>query len=334
MRILLYLLITTLLISLPAQSKNFCFIQLLSGTNEKEIENIFNQIREYPSTFLLKYNKFYTIRVGPFKSIKICRFRRNYLEEKYRNLHLKPIILIRTYKIPPSNHLVKIFNPTNQRRNTSVHKRFTEHKKQKEYLLYLQKAKICMGKKDCTNAIKYLSLAIAKNPHNPLLYTYLGYAYSHIGNYTKALESFKKALEINPKFAEGYAGMGYLYLQLHAPNAAALAFKKAHELNPKDIVYSVNYAISLLEAKKYKNALKVFKELKEKYPFLPEIYFNEAILLIKTGNYTEAKNDLKLFLEMTKANQYYTPYRETAQKLIQAINSITKGNNEKGKNTK
>ena len=319
------LLITTT--SPQSWGKNFCFVQLLSSKNKTAIEKVFSEIKEYPNTFLLKYKSFYTIRVGPFKDYKVCKFRSDYLKEKYKSLKLNPLIVSSHENFPSSKHIIKVFTFKKKKPQPNNPK-----KKNKDYLLYLQKAKICMGRRDCTNAIKYLTLAIEKNPHNPLLYTYLGYAYAHIGNYTKAFDSFRKALEINPNFAEGYAGMGYLYLQLHAPNAAAVAFKKAYELNPKNIVYGVNYAVSLLEAKKYSQSLNLFKKLKQEYPFIPEIYFNEALLLIKTNNLSKAADDLKLFLEMTKTNKYYKPYRKVAKELLQRINFLTQGRHEKDAN--
>lgn len=331
MKKLLLVLTISLFAIAQTHAKHFCFIQVLSSKDGKKTEEIFSEIKEFPATYLLKYGKVYTIRIGPFEDFKACKFRSKYLKEKYKYLGLNPIVISRSYQKPPEDKIVKTFQPQNSSlqkpKEEKENKKVTsdENEDRKLYLLYLEKAKICMGRKDCQNAIKYLSLAIKKNPKNPLLYTYLGYAYSHVGNYTKAIESFRKALEINPNFAEAYAGMGYLYLQLHAPNVAAIAFRKAHEIKPNDIIYSVNYAISLLEAQKYQDAKKLFKELKNKYPFLPEIYFNEAILYLKLKNYSKAAEDLKLFIEMTKQNNYYSAHRKTAEKLLKAISELAKG---------
>ena len=324
-RFLAILLIFNLIfIKYSYSSQKYCYIQLLSTKNPKEAEKLFEILKDYPSTFLLKYRKYYTIRIGPFEDKNTCKIRSQIIRTKHPKLKLHPILAYRSYKIPSQNLIVKSFYPKPSNKNKKIKKEKAKPKEENNYLIYLEKAKICMGKKDCTNAIKYLMLAISKNPENPLLYTYLGYAYAHIGNYTKAVESFKKALRINPNYPEGYAGLGYLYLQLNSPNAAAVFFKKAHQLNPKEITYFVNYGIALIETQNYNKAEKIFKELKSKYPFIPEIYFNDAVLKIKTKNYEEAKKDLKIFIEMTKSINYYKSYIEKAQKLLNLLESLSK----------
>ncbi len=313
-----------------ANKRGFCFVQLFSTKDVKRAERVFNTVKlERPYTLLLKYGEFFTVRIGPFKDDRSCKKELTKVKLKYKSLHLNPITIHCPNSLPPEKRIVKIHpqRTNNSQKNTSKNKKeiVVKAKKSnfKDYLLYLEKAKVCMGKRDCTNAIKYLKLAIQKKPNNPLLYVYLGYAYAHIGDYTKALESFKKALQINPLFAEGYTGLGYLYLQLNAPKAAALAFKKAHEIDPKDIIPAVNYAVALLECGEYQKSLEVFQSLKEKYPFLPEIYFNESLVLIKAGNLKSALSDLQLFLDMTKGNKNYKSYRNLAINLIEQIKKWT-----------
>ncbi|WP_163329077.1 tetratricopeptide repeat protein [Desulfurobacterium thermolithotrophum] len=340
MRKLLLISLIFLAFTIQAFSKDrFCFVQLASFKSLKVAEKLFEDVKTNEPVYILKFKEIYGVRVGPFENFKICKLQREKLKNDLRKYRIEPIMILSSHSIPPSNYIIK--EKTSKTKSYKEEKRRVEPKRigkisrEKEkkdasslVYLYIEKAKVCMGKKDCTNAVRYLKLAIAKGGENPKLYTYLGYAYTHLGRYTKALNAFKKALKIDPNYAEAYAGIGFLYLKLNSPKAAVIAFRRAHNLNPKEISYSVNLAISLLGSGNIDEAILEFQKLKNKYPFLPEIYYNEAVAYLKKGYFKKAIGDFEIFLELTKANKFYEDYRKEVLKVLNQIKLILKSKNE------
>jgi len=303
--------------------ERYCYVQIASSRDYRVIEELFNKLKlDYPS-YILKFGNVYTIRVGGFKNYKSCKFQKKVISDKLRKYRIKPIIFIGHYATPPENYIVKEKrNRKRKKKQNLVEKNISDNK-----YLYIKKAEVCMGKKDCKNAIKYLKLALEKDKEDPKIYTYLGYAYMHIENYESALSSFKKALEVDPRYAEAYAGIGLLYLKLKAPKAAVIAFKKAYELNPREMSYGLNLAISLLESGNVDKATVLFQNLKEKYPFLSEIYYNEALCYLKKKNYRKAIEDFEIFLDLTKDYKSYQSYRAEVSKIIIQLRRILREKN-------
>ncbi|RUM41865.1 MAG: hypothetical protein DSY34_03040 [Desulfurobacterium sp.] len=326
MRKLLLVLVIILIFTAQTFSKDkFCFVQLASFKSFKNAERLFEDVKTDKPVYILKFKEIYGVRVGAFESFEVCKLQKEKLREELRKYRIKPIIILSNYSVPSDTYIVK---EKNSNRNHKEEKRRTIERTSSLVSLYIEKAKVCMGKKDCTNAVKYLKLAIEKDGKNPKLYTYLGYAYTHLGKYTDALNAFKKALEVNFEYAEAYAGIGFLYLSLNSPKAAVIAFKKAYELNPREISYGVNLAISQLESGNINGALTTFQILKKEYPFVPEIYYNEAIAYLKEKNYKKAVEDFEIFLDLTKANRFYEGYRREVSKILSQIKLILKSKDE------
>jgi tetratricopeptide (TPR) repeat protein len=181
--------------------------------------------------------------------------------------------------------------------------------------LYIEKAKVCMGKRDCKNAIKYLKLAISLGDHSAKTYTYLGYAYYHIGDYVKAIQTFNKAIEIDDNYPESYEGIGLAYLKLKSPFAAQTALKKAFKLNPDEISYGINLAVAFISSGDFKESLSVLDKLEDRYPLVPEVHYNKAIVLLKQNKVKEAIRELKIFVELAKS-PYYRDYTDKVRQVI------------------
>ena len=339
-RLLLVLVITLISVVQAFSRDKFCFVQLASFKSLKNAERLFEDVKSDKPVYILKFKDIYGVRVGAFESFEVCKLQKEKLRKELRKYRIKPIIILSTYSVPSDTYIVKEKNSSRnhsgEKKGTTERREINEISKEKEkkedtpslVSLYIEKAKVCMGKKDCTNAVRYLKLAIEKDGKNPKLYTYLGYAYTHLGKYTDALNAFKKALEVNPEYAEAYAGIGFLYLRLNSPKAAVIAFKKAYELNPREISYGVNLAISQLESGNINGALTTFQILKKEYPFVSEIYYNEAIAYLKENNYKKAVEDFEIFLDLTKANKFYEGYRREVSKILSQIKLILKSKDE------
>lgn len=358
-KFLLIFLILLISVTQSHSKSKFCFVQLASFKNLNFAERLFENVKTDRYKYLIKSksNGIYAVRVGYFKNLEICRLRKEKLRKNLKKYRIKPAIILSRFSLPSNNFVIiketiprsetvkgkkmeeksqqkligirrKSFSPKKNHKRMAISKESKKNSSSLVYL-YIEKAKVCMGKKDCTNAVKYLKLAISKQRKNPKLYTYLGYAYLHLGMYAKALNAYREALQIEPDYAEAYAGIGFLYLKLNSPKVAAIAFKKAHRLNPKELSYSVNLAISLLESGDIDRAITEFQNLKNEYPFLPEIYYNEAVAYVKRGNYRKAADGFEIFLELTKDNKFYKSYRRKVLEVLNQINSVLESKNER-----
>ena len=321
------------------RTKYYC-VQIISSLKFNTAERIWKRLESEADVRIEKIGKFYTIRVGYFKNLKKAKEELKKLKGKYGFqdsfartcfYNIKTILEIKNKTINSQKRefkKYKINEETNEVKVTKKRKviQKVESEREDKYYLYIQRAKICISKKDCSLAVKYLKKAIQQNPKNPKTYVYLGYAYLHLKKFEDALKAFQKALLIDPYYTEGYEALGYLYLKLNNPKAALIFLEKAYELKPNNVYYATNYAISLMEVKDYSNAERVFSTIKSKFPFIPEIYFNEALLYIKEKNWNKAKKNLEMFISLTQNIKEYQPYIRKAKQLINTIRRIRKRN--------
>ncbi len=64
---------------------------------------------------------------------------------------------------------------------------------------------------DLSGSLKTYQEANELNPHNPLLYSHMGYIYTKQNNFEKAEDVLKKALAIKSDLAHANAGLGFVY---------------------------------------------------------------------------------------------------------------------------
>ena len=253
-------------------------------------------------TVLKPYENFYVLETEDFDNYDKCFRIKRSLEKQFG---------IRT--------LVKQRVSTNHKKGLEAVPKQRESGKRDLVAIYLQRAKVCMGKRQCGKAVNYLKLAIKKNPNNPKLFVYLGYAYMNLKNYSLSEQAFKKAISIDPSFPEGFAGIGILYLKEKKYLAAELALKRAYELKPREISYALNYAIALMLAKKYNEAEEILERLEEIYPIYPEISYNLGLLFLKQGKLREAKLEFQKFLALTSGTKFYEKYRIQVKNVLKQI---------------
>jgi len=302
------------------ENKNSFCIQLISTDKPKTISRIKLLFSNNNKLKIVKIGNHYTALLGEFKTFQEAENELVKLESTLQKCC--PGSFIRTCnKLKRNSYKRKKVKSENQKIKISIKKMASISN---SYSLLLEKAKVCMSKKDCNMAIKYLIQATTINPSDPKTYIYLGYAYLHLGKREKALDAFSKALAINPFYPEGYASLGYLYFISGKPEVASIFFEKAYKMKPNNLYYAVNYAISLEESGKLKKAEAMFKELKNKFPFVPEIYFNEASLYLKENKWQKALKDFKIFISLTEGIEHYNYYVSRAKLISKQLERIIK----------
>lgn len=308
-----------------SSQKTYC-IQLASLKDQEAINRVTKVLSDQRKNIKYKkVGKFFVVFLGPWAN-----------KDKAKNLFLKlkPKLktccsdaFIRTCKKEIVVNQSKIYreslNKLTKKKGTSKTPNFKKSQQiSNDYVLLITKAKVCISKKDCNMAIKYLLKAIEKEPNNPEPYIYLGYAYLHLGNIVKAKDAFSKALLINPSYSEGYAALGYLYSKIGKPDIASIFFGKAYKLKPNNLYYATNYAISLEQIGKFNKSEKLFKKLRRTFPFIPEVYFNEGLLYLKENKLQNALKDFRIFISLTDGIKRYRYYNEKAKFIIEQIKGI------------
>jgi Tfp pilus assembly protein PilF len=280
-----------------------CFVQIATYRVKTFAMSFSKKLKGIGTTTILKpYNKFYVLETKDFDDYNQCIRIKALIDRKF---DLKTIVKPRkaTHKNP--NHKEESKVNKIKRKNLKV--------------LYLEKAKVCMGEKQCDKAVNYLKLAIEKDPNNPKLFVYLGYAYMNLQKYDLSEQAFRKAISIDPHSPEGFAGIGLLYLKQGNYAASEIAFEKAYELNPHEISYGINYAISLMMNKKYAKAEELLKNFEELYSIFPEIHYNLGLLFLKENRIFDAKREFKEFLALTSDVKFYRNYRKQVKNIIRQL---------------
>jgi len=80
--------------------------------------------------------------------------------------------------------------------------------------------------------------------HDPEIWNYLGLAYSHTENFTKALTALEKALSIDNKFAFAYRSIGNIYLAKFKKSGYTDSLKKSIQYYKKAVEIEPDYGAS------------------------------------------------------------------------------------------
>lgn len=116
-------------------------------------------------------------------------------------------------------------------------------------------------------AVKILEEGVAAAPNDEQLQHLLGQTFFKMKNYEKAAEALKKTIMLAPEIDAAHFLLGYCHT-LRDPKTdkkpdwfeAANSFAKAVELKPDKFSYLANYGHSLLELKKFSQALVPLKQ--------------------------------------------------------------------------
>ena len=126
-------------------------------------------------------------------------------------------------------------------------------------------------------SIQYLAKMLEKKPNDSDLLIHLGHAYSHLGYWDKAYDTYKKVLSIKPD-ASAYNGMGVVLNSSKQFNKAMVCFDASLKINPNDRSALNNKAITYAMLNKNKQAINILRNISIIYP---NSYYGENLRLIK-----------------------------------------------------
>ena len=207
-----------------------------------------------------------------------------------------------------------------------------------EYLLFFQ-GNMYEIKGDLQKATKYYEELLRLNPNAPQNYVHLAFAYQKMkktkeaiqvfkqgqeripdsliilsglsfsyfraGKFKEALETNQVILKLDPKFFDALFISGNIMWKNRKWAEALDYFEKAVEIEPENKVLQLRYAFCLAAVGKSKEALRIYKRLKQEYPGDYRVYRDLAIAYNSMGNFDMARESLKRAVEINPAPVTY-----------------------------
>lgn len=179
-----------------------------------------------------------------------------------------------------------------------------------DYTIYYIFATSCMLKKDYNSAVKYLSLALEKNPEHLPIINSLASCYMNISEYDKALEILLKAFELNDKNSLTAYNLGICY-QIKADYTNAIKyFQISYQLEPS-ITMLATLANCALKAQEYALASNLYQNLVAAYPNNADYRYSYIEALENIGQNKEALDNVNLLLALDEKNIALTKKKGT-----------------------
>lgn len=122
----------------------------------------------------------------------------------------------------------------------------------------------------------------------------LGNCYRKIGDFERAVQSYRAAIAIDPTFPEYYENLALSYIELGMYADSEAAFQKAIGYGRLDDTLYENMGLLYDSMKNYDKALRLYKKSLELNPNRPTAINKIALIYIKTGN---TEKGIKLLLE-------------------------------------
>ena len=129
-------------------------------------------------------------------------------------------------------------------------------------------------------------------------YNSMGVAYGKLEKYQKAIDTFKKAIEIKPDFHEAYYNIGYAYRKLKKYQKAIDTYKRAIEIDPDFHEAYSSMGAAYGKLKKYQKAIDAFKKAIEIKPGFHEAYRGIGFAYLKLKKYQKAIDTFKKAIEI------------------------------------
>jgi serine/threonine protein kinase/tetratricopeptide (TPR) repeat protein len=119
--------------------------------------------------------------------------------------------------------------------------------------------------------------------------------------WSEAEPEYRRALALNPNSANAHYFYAFDYLAPHNHLDQALdQSKQALSLDPLSSIISCNYAVLLMEARRYPEALAQFQQVLARDPNFTTAHYKISYFYASTGHFAEAVSELRKFLLESK----------------------------------
>ena len=113
---------------------------------------------------------------------------------------------------------------------------------------------------DSRKSLEYAEELAARYPRDARAQTLLGFTYSSLQEFDKAVATLKKATEVDPSYAPAYNLLGYAYMPQETYADAEAAFKKYIELVPGDPNPYDSYAELLMKTGRFDESIVQYRK--------------------------------------------------------------------------
>lgn len=213
------------------------------------------------------------------------------------------IILTSNSIFSQDKFLAELKNLTEKKEYKTIINEFStkENDYSAESLYYIGQAFYML--EDDNNCVKFMNLAIAKNPKDSKAYFILGSTQNYMQKYDDAVKSFESAISINPEDGKFYSGLGDSYYNQNKLELALNAYISASkQKNAEGRAFSMIAQI-YSEQKNNEKALESFYIAKTKVSKDSNSYinalFNIGLFETLKGNYDNAENTYKELIKLS-----------------------------------
>ncbi len=144
-----------------------------------------------------------------------------------------------------------------------------------------------------------------------------GFALSNLWKWNEAEAEFRRALDLNPNNATAhyFYGMGLLSPE-NRIDEALQHFRTALSLDPLSSIVNTNYAVILMEAHRYPDALAQFQKVLERDPKFEPAYYKLGQFYASTNRFADAVSETtKLFPNLKPGRSDAKGYLELMMKM-------------------
>lgn len=133
----------------------------------------------------------------------------------------------------------------------------------------------------------------------------------------QAIDQARADIRTAPEDARAHRKLGDLYLQAQRLDEAARAYWLAARTNPQNLGYIHYFGFTLLALGDHDNALRVYEELRARYPDARRVLFNLAAAHYSRGEYDLAEQRITRYLETARTEEPKANYNLGLIKLAQ-----------------
>jgi tetratricopeptide (TPR) repeat protein len=145
---------------------------------------------------------------------------------------------------------------------------------------------------------KKLMQALNLSPRDPRLWTYLGLTDEQLNEIDAAVADFQKVLLILPREAQAFFNLGRLYLIKGNRSRAIEMYGQGLALNQNDLPANQNYALLLMEAGKFGDAIVPLRRLRKLDDSDSSTRATLIECYLKAGNREEGEQEIREFLAL------------------------------------
>jgi tetratricopeptide (TPR) repeat protein len=146
------------------------------------------------------------------------------------------------------------------------------------------------------DAREKLRHALNVAPHDPALWTYMGLTDEQLNDLDSAIEDFQKALSIRPRDAQSHFNLGRVYRNQGNSSRSLEMYKQGLLLAPNDVAANQNYALLLMEAGKFREAIVPLQRLRKANGYDLSARATLIECYLKAGMPDEGRRDIQEFL--------------------------------------